>query len=308
MKARRAKGVGITNQIISFLNEVFFGPYYFQVAVMLRSSQLLNSILLNSESWYNLTSSDIQELESVDNMLLRQILESGKSTPVSILHLELGTIPIRFVIKSRRLMFLQYILKQDKDSLLHKFFSTQSNYPQRGDWVLQIIQDLNEVNLNLTFSEISEMSKYAFKSLVNKAIKQLAFNWLLSEKNRPRSSTLPKGSELNYNQLRLQDYLLPNSMKIKQCKLLFSLRARMVHVRCNFKNSYADLTCPICKDPTHQDTQFHILQCKQLLENENILVGNKIPYSDLFSKDVKKQSVVTLIFEKLLEKRRKMEK
>ena len=74
MKARKGKGNGIINQIMSFLSDVFFGPFYFQVAVMLRTTKLLSSILLNSESWYNLTDSDINELETVDNILLRKIL------------------------------------------------------------------------------------------------------------------------------------------------------------------------------------------------------------------------------------------
>ena len=99
IKARKCKGIGIINQIFSILNEVFFGPYYFQVAMMLRSSLFLNSILLNSESWYNLSNADFQELEAVDHMLLRRILETSKSTPLCILHLELGTIGIRHVIK-----------------------------------------------------------------------------------------------------------------------------------------------------------------------------------------------------------------
>ena len=111
--ARKAKGIGIVDKIFSTLNDVFFGPYYFQAALILRNSLLLNSILLNSESWYNLTETDIKQLETVDNMLHRRILETPMTTPISILHLELGTTPIRYLIKSRRIMFLQYILKQD---------------------------------------------------------------------------------------------------------------------------------------------------------------------------------------------------
>ena len=190
---------------------------------------------------------------------------------------------------------------------MHKFFSAQFKYPQKGDWVLQVSQDMKEVNLNLTLSEISEMSIDSYRSLVNKAIKRSAFNWLLSEKNKPRGSSVPKGIQLKYHELKMQNYLLPNQMVIKQCKLLFSLRAQMTSVRCNFKNSYDDLTCPVCENPTYQDTQSHILQCKILIENENILAGNQILYSDLFSQDVSKLSVVTFLLEKLLEKRKRQE-
>ena len=113
-------------------------------------------------------------------------------------------------------------------------------------------------------------------------------------------------SSKKYHELKMQNYLLPNQMVIKQCKLLFSLRAQMTSVRCNFKNSYDDLTCPVCENQTYQDTQSHILQCKILIENENILAGNQILYSDLFSQDVSKLSVVTFLLEKLLEKRKRL--
>ena len=97
-------------------------------------------------------------------------------------------------------------------------------------------------------------------------------------------------------------------MNIKQCNLLFALRARMIHVKCNFKNSYSDLTCPVCNDSNYRDSQLHILQCKTLLNGENFLVKKQISYNDIYSSDVTKQSTVVQLFEELLSKRRKIEK
>ena len=96
-------------------------------------------------------------------------------------------------------------------------------------------------------------------------------------------------------------------MTIKQCNLLFSLRSRMVPVRCNFKHSHNNLACPICQDQSQLDTQIHLLTCKALLKDENIIMKDKIFYSDIFSSDVKKQSEVTRCFDFLLRKRRNME-
>ena len=55
IKARTSKGFGIVDKISSMLDDIFFGPFYFEVALILRSSLFLNSILLNSEVWYRLT-------------------------------------------------------------------------------------------------------------------------------------------------------------------------------------------------------------------------------------------------------------
>ena len=128
----------------------------------------------------------------------------------------------------------------------------------------QILSDLEDVNIQLSFNEISEMSVYAYKELVDKLIKGLAFYWL------------------------------------------FSLRSQMLPVRCNFKSSYADLSCQVCEDTNIQDSQSHILQCDILVENENMLVSTKSKYCDLFSSDFTKQFENTAIYEILFKKQKQI--
>jgi hypothetical protein len=63
---RKNKGLGIINQIMQILDSVYFGKYYFEVALVLRSSLLLSSLLLNSEAWVNLSDKNIRGLEQTD--------------------------------------------------------------------------------------------------------------------------------------------------------------------------------------------------------------------------------------------------
>ena len=228
VSARKARGVGIVDKIFNYLNDIFLGPYFFQAALMFRSSLLLNSILVNSESWYNVTQDDIKQLEFVDNIFHRKLLETSRSTPISLMHLELGTLPIRFVIMKRRILFLHYILQQNKNNLIYKFFEAQLRYPQKGDWVLQVKQDLLEMKLDISFELISKMSKTSFKFKLNEAIRKSAFQWLtrkIQDKN-----TQAKGSEIKYQYLKLQEYFLPSNMNIKQCNLFFAQRVHMIPV------------------------------------------------------------------------------
>ena len=104
------------------LEEISFGPNFFEVAILLRDPLFLSSILLNCEAWYGLTLSDVEQLEIVDQALLKKILDAPSSTPNVSLYLEMGCLPIRFIIKSRRIMFLHYILSEEDDSLMLKFF------------------------------------------------------------------------------------------------------------------------------------------------------------------------------------------
>ena len=72
--ARKSKVLGVITQIMQILDSVLFGNYFFEVAMVLRSSLLLSSLLLNSEAWVNLSDKDIRALERTDEMLLSKIL------------------------------------------------------------------------------------------------------------------------------------------------------------------------------------------------------------------------------------------
>ena len=93
---RRNKGYGVINQIMQILETVYFGKYYFEVAMVLRSSMFLSSLLLNSESWVNLTDKDVRSLEQSDEILLSRILDCASNTSNIAKYLELGVVPVKF--------------------------------------------------------------------------------------------------------------------------------------------------------------------------------------------------------------------
>ena len=120
VQQRRNKGQGVINQIMEILDSTYFGKYYFEVASVLRESLFLSSLLLNSEAWVDYTDKDIRILEQCDEMLLGKIFECEANTSKALKYLELGIVPIRYEIMRRKLAFLQYILKQEKSSMMFK--------------------------------------------------------------------------------------------------------------------------------------------------------------------------------------------
>ena len=90
INARKNRGTGIVTQLMMKLEEICFGKQYFKVAVILRNSHLISSMLTNAEAWYNLTQSHIDSLEAVDESLLRKVLKTPISIPKEMLYLELG--------------------------------------------------------------------------------------------------------------------------------------------------------------------------------------------------------------------------
>ena len=172
IKARIEKGKGIASKIISMLDAFPFGNQHFEIGIMLRDSLLSSSMLCNSETWYNITKSEMDLIETVDVMLLRRILNAPKCTPKEMLYLELGCLPYRDLIQKRRLMFLFYILKQDPSSIILKFFESQNNHPNPKDWVSSVKKDLKELDIENNFEQIKVMKKKDFKKMVTNRIEK----------------------------------------------------------------------------------------------------------------------------------------
>ena len=59
IKARVNKGTGIVRRIMTLLDGIPFGKYYFEIAMILRNCLLVSSVLNNSEAWYNLSNAEL---------------------------------------------------------------------------------------------------------------------------------------------------------------------------------------------------------------------------------------------------------
>ena len=161
----RNKGVGIKDKIINILNNIPGGVYHFEVATIFRASYLLSSMLSNSEVWYGVTKAEIELLEQVDEMLLREISECSRNVPRDLLYLEFGLVPISYIIKMRRLMFLHHILHQGEESLLYRFFLAQLSHPTKGDWVTEVMKNIEDFDLNLELEDIKTCPRACLENL-----------------------------------------------------------------------------------------------------------------------------------------------
>ena len=74
MKVKAASG------IMNIIREICLGKFYFPTAFLLRQTIFLSTILLNSETWVNLTVSNVEELEKIDRILLKRIFEAPATT------------------------------------------------------------------------------------------------------------------------------------------------------------------------------------------------------------------------------------
>ena len=98
-------------------------------------------------------------------------------------------------------MFLHYILKQDKFSMIFQVFIANCEKPIKNDFVKSCEKYLSVLDINLSFEEIEFMSKWSFKKIVKKKAEAAGLKYLLNEKCKQT-----KISHIMYDKLEIQKY------------------------------------------------------------------------------------------------------
>ena len=166
VEARVAKGYGAVSTILAIISEIPLGSWRIKAGLQLRQGLLLNSILFNSEAWHGLSKNEIESIEKVDEALLRSLLKAHSKISLEALYLETGSIPIKFIIKHRRLNYLYTIVNKESDELVKDIFEAQKISPMEGDFCKLIEADKEEINLQITETEISQMKESKYKTIV----------------------------------------------------------------------------------------------------------------------------------------------
>jgi hypothetical protein len=258
--ARRNRGAGLKNKIYALLVEMMAGDEHFLMATLLRNSCLVSSMIFNCEAWYGLTLKQVKILEREDENLMRKVLGCPSKTPIHLMYLELGWLPIRFIIQSRRLNFLKYVLDTKETSLVKQVFNEQISKPQKSDWVNIVAKDMRKLKITLTHEEITLMSKNMFKQIVKQKCGENGLEYL-------KHCIKSKGKEINYEKLEMRNYLASESfLTLQEKKEAFMIRTRMTEVKTNYKNKHNDYNCVARekKNNYNEETQEHIYYCHEI--------------------------------------------
>ena len=115
--------------------------------------EFLTIIRNNSETWINMTKQDLDDLDNPDTMVHRGILSTEGNPSKVFMQLELGSIPMRFVIMKRRLNFLKSILNENMESMIRQVFETMKVDSRKGNFV-NLVQKRYGNPRNLTLRRI----------------------------------------------------------------------------------------------------------------------------------------------------------
>ena len=294
---KQAKGYGIINNILAIVNEVPLGQWKVDAGLRLRQAMLVNGVLFNSEAWHNVSMNDLILLEKVDEALLRGLVNGHAKIPLEALFLETSSIPIRFIVSSRRIMYLHSILQKSPEELVRRVFEAQKADTSPGDFCELVSEDKDILGINMSDQEIGSMSKCKLKKIVKNNTKEAAFKYLQSLKE-----SHSKLDGLEYSNFEKASYLSSPLFRSEDMKLLLGLRTRTVNgIRNDFRGMYPDNMCPLnCGEV---DTLPHILQCSviKLHHTNSMLAQEDITYQDIFSSNVVRQKQVTELYRQLLD-------
>ena len=261
---------------------------------------MINASLFNSEAWHGISSLEEELLERVDNALLRGLLKSHAKIPTEALHLETGTISVKYILKSRRLGYLQNILKKDEEELVSEIYNAQKNSPHDGDFCKLVEMDKALVNLTITDSEISNMKVEQYKNKVKSKVRNAAFSDLLIKK-----VSHSKMDDVSYDKLELQEYMRSPLFDKESVAMLLALRTRTVRgIKNDFRGMFPDVLCPLGCGET--DTLKNVLSCSVLRNNCESVTMHEVKFDDIFSPDITKQKQITQLYIQLMDIREKI--
>ena len=86
-----------------------------KMGLLLRQSWFVNAIFVNVEAWHNVLKKDIPLFINLDHYLMRYIFGAHSKVPIELLYLETKSIPLDFILASRRINYLHNILTKPKN-------------------------------------------------------------------------------------------------------------------------------------------------------------------------------------------------
>ena len=150
------------SDITQILNVILDGTRRIRIGLLLREARFVNAMFVNMEACHNVLQKDTSVFTKLDQYLMRKIVGCHSKVPIEMLYLETNTVPLDFILASRRINYLHNILSQTDDELTKRVYEQQKKDPCKGDWCELVEKDIDMVNLDMDYNSIKDMPKQDF--------------------------------------------------------------------------------------------------------------------------------------------------
>ena len=252
---RCKEGTATIISTMSTVLELDLGKYTIPALTLAYKQIFIPSFLFNSQAWSKLTNKDVEELSKIQKNFLRRILNVPSSTPLSVMYLELGVLPIKYEIIKNRLKYLHHILTLSDVDPLKKMYNNMKTNEGEENWANEVETLIQTYDI-LCSEQIALMSPQAYKAYINKKFETIGLETL---KGDCRSKK--KTENLSYRNLELQPYLY--LMDPSKSRIIFRARSHMLNTKNDMKNKFANQNtcCRLCNSA--DESIYHIVNCGQ---------------------------------------------
>ena len=178
----------------------------------------------------------------------------------------------------RKVIFLQYILKQEKMSMIYQVFKATLENPTKKDFIQICMQYLDALDIKMSFEEIEKMSERKFKNFVKIKTEEAALIYLEKEKQKQT-----KIANMKHLKLEMQDYFVDGNCTKKIAILIFKARSQTLDIKMQRKWMYADKICIGCQKT--EESGDEIMICENL-NNENRTADIPVRYDWFFGENI----------------------
>ena len=211
-------------------------------------------LLNNCDSWIGMDSSAISELDKLQNLFYRVLLEVPTGCPIPMMFWDCGGLLMTNRILKKKLSLLHHIAKLSPDSVANQVYSIQKRLELPG-----LLQECEEFLTGFEIGNLENYSASQWKTLINKSIWEKNKNDLLE--NIKRNYKKISFNELCEESFECKPYF--RDLNISMARDKFRLRSKMTRtVKFNFpsvKEYKEDLwSCWHC---SCIDSQTHIRVC-----------------------------------------------
>ena len=228
----------------------------------------------NSESWSGLSSAAVQELDNLQNLFYRVLLQVPTGCPIPMMYWDCAGFSMQNRILKKKLMFLHHVATLDKDSIAHQIYCTQKRLMLPG-----LVEDCSEMLAKWQVCDITEYTPGQWKTLVSKKMEEKNTNDLLENMKR-------NYKKIDHNIMKKEKFEIKPYMKelhLSEARDRFRLRSFMTKtVKSNFSSDrkyMADLWscwhCPKVDSQTHIKVcpAYQMLRQDKNLDNDHDLVS-----------------------------------
>ena len=188
-----------------------------------------------------------------DTMLHRALLSTSGNPCRVFMCLELGVIPVKYVIMAKRLNILHYILSEHITSTLRQVYDTMKFDSRKGDFSQLVNQDMVDLDMIMREEEIRSFTKGKWKMTISKKLKEFVFAKLVYENSKQENT-----KHILFEELKLNKYLHYNRNQ-SLSKIIFSVRSKTLDLKTLQPWKYFDNLCVLCEKKA--ETILHFMTC-----------------------------------------------